>query len=223
MTAPAAAAPSGLQNVAPVLHRIGDKWSVLIVMMLSDGPKRFNQLKREIDGISQRMLTLTLRGLERDGLVTRTVTPSIPPRVDYELTELGQSLREPVMALGDWAIAHIDCIRAAQERFDDAQEKSEAALAFPNPRQLFPAKLKLFFFGAFFTRVTLFLALLLAIPSTWSKRAIALRTWLASSIGSLRWLGKANLPVFWLFCLFPPNLDMLFLFCFTKRLASPSR
>ena len=118
---------SGCRNVAPVLHRIGDKWSVLIVMMLSDGPKRFNQLKREIDGISQRMLTLTLRGLERDGLVTRTVTPSIPPRVDYELTEIGRSLREPVSALGEWAIAHIDCIRAAQERFDAAQDAKEAA------------------------------------------------------------------------------------------------
>jgi len=127
VTAPAALHQAGCKSVAPVLHRIGDKWSVLIVMMLSDGAKRFNQLKREIDGISQRMLTLTLRGLERDGLVTRTVTPSIPPRVDYELTEVGQSLREPVSALGDWAIAHIDCIRAAQERYDEAQDQSAAA------------------------------------------------------------------------------------------------
>lgn len=90
----------------------------MIVMILADGPKRFSELKRAIDGISQRMLTLSLRGLERDGLVNRTVTPSIPPRVDYELTELGSSLREPVRALGDWAIAHIGCIRAAQQRFD---------------------------------------------------------------------------------------------------------
>jgi DNA-binding HxlR family transcriptional regulator len=111
-------ATAGCKNVAPVLNRVGDKWSMLIVMMLSRGPMRFSELKRAIDGISQRMLTLSLRGLERDGLVTRTVTPSIPPRVDYELTELGASLREPVKALGDWAIAHIACIRAAQGRFD---------------------------------------------------------------------------------------------------------
>ena len=106
------------RDVAPVLSRVGDKWSMLIVMMLSDGPRRFSELKRSIDGISQRMLTLSLRGLERDGLVTRTVTPSIPPRVDYDLTELGVSLREPVKALGEWAFEHIGCIRAAQARFD---------------------------------------------------------------------------------------------------------
>ena len=106
------------RNVAPVLNRVGDKWSMLIVMMLADGPRRFSELKRAIDGISQRMLTLSLRGLERDGLVTRTVTPTIPPRVDYELTELGASLREPVKALGEWAFEHIGCIRAAQARFD---------------------------------------------------------------------------------------------------------
>jgi DNA-binding HxlR family transcriptional regulator len=111
-------ATAGCKNVTPVLNRVGDKWSMLIVMMLSRGPMRFSELKRAIDGISQRMLTLSLRGLERDGLVTRTVTPSIPPRVDYELTELGVSLRAPVKALGDWAIEHIGCIRAAQGRFD---------------------------------------------------------------------------------------------------------
>ena len=83
---------------------------------------RFSELKRAIDGISQRMLTLSLRGLERDGLVTRTVTPSIPPRVDYELTELGISLRQPVKELGEWAIAHIACIRAAQLRFDESRD-----------------------------------------------------------------------------------------------------
>ncbi len=113
---------AGCKNVAPVLNRVGDKWSMLIVMILSSGPRRFSQLKREIDGISQRMLTLSLRGLERDGLLTRTVTPSIPPRVDYELTELGISLRAPVKALGDWAIEHIACIRAAQQRFDAAAD-----------------------------------------------------------------------------------------------------
>ena len=110
------------RSVAPVLNRVGDKWSMLIVMLLADGPKRFMELKRAIDGISQRMLTLSLRNLERDGLVSRTVTPPIPPRVDYELTELGLSLREPDQALGAWAMAHIDCIRAAQARFDSALE-----------------------------------------------------------------------------------------------------
>jgi DNA-binding HxlR family transcriptional regulator len=112
---------AGCRNVTPVLNRVGDKWSMLIVMILSGGPRRFSELKRAIDGISQRMLTLSLRGLERDGLVSRTLTPTIPPRVDYELTELGHSLREPVQALGQWAIAHIDCIRAAQQRFDSRQ------------------------------------------------------------------------------------------------------
>ena len=111
---------AGCRNVAPVLNRVGDKWSMLIVMTLSGGPRRFNELKREIDGISQRMLTLSLRGLERDGLVSRTVETVVPPRVTYALTELGVSLTDPVRALGDWAIAHIACIRAAQERFDAA-------------------------------------------------------------------------------------------------------
>src|SRR5215467_782281 len=91
------------RGVASVLARVGDKWSVLVIMLLSDGPRRFNELKRMIGGISQRMLTLTLRGLERDGLVKRTVFPTIPPRVDYELTKLGRSLLQPVGALGDWA------------------------------------------------------------------------------------------------------------------------
>ena len=113
---------AGCKNVAPVLNRVGDKWSMMIVMILSGGAKRFSELKRAIDGISQRMLTLSLRGLERDGLVTRTVTPTIPPRVDYELTELGISLRQPVKALGDWAIEHIGCIRAAQEKYDEARD-----------------------------------------------------------------------------------------------------
>lgn len=122
VTGPADLHHAGCRNVAPVLNRVGDKWSMLIVMILADGSKRFSELKRSIDGISQRMLTLTLRGLERDGLVSRAVTPTIPPRVDYELTELGRSLREPVRALGDWAIAHIGCIRAAQERFDETQQ-----------------------------------------------------------------------------------------------------
>lgn len=105
-----------------MLNRVGDKWSMQVVMALSHGPRRFSELKRQIDGISQRMLTLTVRGLERDGLISRHVTPSIPPRVDYELTDIGISLKEPVMALGQWAIDHIECIRAAQGRYDAAHD-----------------------------------------------------------------------------------------------------
>jgi DNA-binding HxlR family transcriptional regulator len=115
--------PDGCRAVSDVLDRIGDKWSVLVVVMLGDGPKRFNELRRSIASISQRMLTLTLRGLERDGLVTRTVFPTIPPRVDYELTELGRSLLQPVGALGDWARRNHANIVAARQKFD-ARERS---------------------------------------------------------------------------------------------------
>jgi DNA-binding HxlR family transcriptional regulator len=109
---------SDCRAVSTVLARVGDKWSVLIVALLGDGPKRFNEIKRMVGGISQRMLTLTLRGLERDGLVTRTVFPTVPPRVDYELTELGRSLWRPVEALGAWARANRAQIEAARRRFD---------------------------------------------------------------------------------------------------------
>ena len=110
------------RRVTPVLNRVGDKWSMQVVMQLANGPKRFSELKRALDGVSQRMLTLTLRGLERDGLISRHVTPTIPPRVDYELTDIGNSLRDPVMALGAWALEHIDCIWAAQQRYDAIQD-----------------------------------------------------------------------------------------------------
>jgi DNA-binding HxlR family transcriptional regulator len=113
------------QRVSEVLSRIGDKWSVLIVMLLGDGPRRFNELKRMIGGVSQRMLTLTLRGLERDGLVTRTVFPTIPPRVDYELTPLGQSLRKPVEGIGTWAFANLDGIDRARQSFDQRSEQKQ--------------------------------------------------------------------------------------------------
>ncbi|WP_409188348.1 winged helix-turn-helix transcriptional regulator [Bradyrhizobium sp. RDM4] len=109
---------AGCRGVASVLSRVGDKWSVFVIMALGDGPKRFNELKRIIDGVSQRMLTLTLRGLERDGLVTRTVFPTVPPRVDYELTALGRGLADPVQALGKWAFAHLPEIEGARTRFD---------------------------------------------------------------------------------------------------------
>jgi DNA-binding HxlR family transcriptional regulator len=107
-----------------ILARVGDKWSVLIVMALCDGPRRFNEVKRAIGTISQRMLTLTLRGMERDGLVKRTVLPTKPPRVDYELTELGHSLREPIEQLGKWAIDNEVEITRAQTDFDLKNEKA---------------------------------------------------------------------------------------------------
>ena len=109
---------SDCRSVASILARVGDKWSVFVIMMLDDGPKRFNEIKRLIGGISQRMLTLTLRGLERDGLVTRTVFPTIPPRVDYELTDLGRGLSKPVSSLGQWAMDHQSEIEVARARFD---------------------------------------------------------------------------------------------------------
>lgn len=114
-------APS-CRAVNDILTRIGDKWSVRVVTTLAGGAMRFNQLRRAIDGISQRMLTRTLRGLERDGLVSRTVTPSVPPRVDYELTALGHSLSEPIAALGNWAMRHIGEVEAARAAFDAAQD-----------------------------------------------------------------------------------------------------
>ena len=108
--------------VAPVLQRVGDKWSVVVVMNLAAGSRRFNEIKRDVEGISQRMLTLTLRSLERDGLVTRTVHATVPPRVDYELTALGHSLRGPVSALGEWAKENRAIMQAAQRKFDALQD-----------------------------------------------------------------------------------------------------
>lgn len=119
--------PEDCRAVSEVLDRVGDKWSVLVVTMLGDGPKRFNELRRAIASISQRMLTLTVRGLERDGLVTRTVFPTIPPRVDYELTELGRSLLAPVNALGLWARLNRDRIQQARVQFDAAEARRAKA------------------------------------------------------------------------------------------------
>src|SRR5579871_7038306 len=110
--------PADCRAVSDVLARVGDKWSVLIVTRLGNGPRRFNELRRAIGGISQRMLTLTLRGLERDGLITRTAFPTIPPRVDYALTALGRDLLVPVSALGTWAIRNQPKIARAREKFD---------------------------------------------------------------------------------------------------------
>ena len=110
--------PEDCRAVSEVLSRVGDKWTVLVVSTLGDGPKRFNEMRKALGSISQRMLTLTLRALERDGLVTRTVFPTIPPRVDYELTKLGRSLLDPVSELGLWARRNRAAIQDARHRFD---------------------------------------------------------------------------------------------------------
>ena len=121
--------PEDCRAVSEVLDRVGDKWSVLVVATLGEGPKRFNELRRAIASISQRMLTLTLPGLERDGLVTRTMFPTIPPRVDYELTELGCSLLTPVNALVAWARQNRQKIQEARAKFDAAGARRGNAAA----------------------------------------------------------------------------------------------
>ncbi|MDX8447792.1 winged helix-turn-helix transcriptional regulator [Mesorhizobium captivum] len=104
--------------VSEILQRVGDKWTVLVVGKLGGGAMRFNELRSAVGGISQKMLTTTLRGLERDGFVTRKVFPTIPPRVDYELTELGHELLVPVGALGEWARKNTERVKAARAKFD---------------------------------------------------------------------------------------------------------
>ena len=108
--------------VSGILQRIGDKWTVLVIDRLGQGKMRFNELRHAIGGISQKMLTTTLRGLERDGFVTRTVYPTIPPRVEYELTELGCELLKPVHALGEWARQNTTRVNEARRRFDEAAQ-----------------------------------------------------------------------------------------------------
>jgi DNA-binding HxlR family transcriptional regulator len=107
-----------LCQLREVLDRVGDKWSVLIMAILGNGPQRYSDLRRAIDGISQRMLTLTLRSLERDGLVTRTVTPTTPPRVDYGLTPVGQTLSKEVGSLINWSEQHREYISVARASYD---------------------------------------------------------------------------------------------------------
>lgn len=124
-------------SVRQVLDRVGDKWSLYIVATLRERPQRFNEIKRSIEGISQRMLTLTLRGLERDGLVTRTVFPTVPPRVDYELTVVGRTLLEPVMALAGWANVNRSSIARAQDAFD---QKATADETPPGVRRITSAR-----------------------------------------------------------------------------------
>ena len=114
--------------VREVLDRVGDKWSVLIVGMLKDGPMRFSELRRSIDAISQRMLTLTLKALERDGLVARTVYPTVPPRVEYALTDHGRTLLEPITALATWAQENRLAIQGARAKYD-AREARRARKA----------------------------------------------------------------------------------------------
>ena len=115
------------KRINEVLTRVGDRWSVLVIISLSEyGTLRFNELKRNL-GISQRMLSLTLRELVRDGLVKRTQYPTIPPKVEYTLTAMGESFREPVTALGMWALENLTKIDAAREDYD-AATKLEAAI-----------------------------------------------------------------------------------------------
>lgn len=112
--------------VTETLARIGDKWTVMVVGTLHQGPMRYNQIRRAVEGISQRMLTLTLKGLEEDGLVNRTMYPTIPPRVDYELTDLGRKLIVPLRSLYEWAVEHRPAMLAAREKF--AKKQRRAAL-----------------------------------------------------------------------------------------------
>jgi DNA-binding HxlR family transcriptional regulator len=117
------------RRISDILSRIGDKWSLLVIRQLGDGPLRFSEIKRSLGSISQKMLTATLRGLERDGFITRTVFPTVPPRVDYELTTLGRDLLEPVRGLGDWAMKNAERIERARKRYDEAAEGRDSAAA----------------------------------------------------------------------------------------------
>jgi len=121
---------SACTAVHHILARVGDKWTVLVVNYLGNRSMRFNELKRAINGISQKMLTSTLRSLERDGFVTRTVFPTIPPRVDYDLTDLGRDLLVPVRGLGDWAIKNEQRVSEARARFDAARGGAEIRSTF---------------------------------------------------------------------------------------------
>jgi DNA-binding HxlR family transcriptional regulator len=124
---------SNCSAMSDVLNRIGDKWSVMVVGMLGrNGTLRFNELKRMINGVSQRMLTLTLRNLERDGLVTRTIYPEVPPRVEYGLTALGKTLQEPISALWDWSAENHHAIVDARAIYD----AREHAVAAAEPRKI---------------------------------------------------------------------------------------
>jgi DNA-binding HxlR family transcriptional regulator len=124
---PEVVAPSNFEQcrrhavpMTEVLSRIGSKWTIFVIMALTQGPMRFSELKRYIEGVSQKMLTATLRDLEQDGFVTRKVTPTIPPRVDYELTDMGRELRKPLAAIGEWARRNSERVTAAREEYASA-------------------------------------------------------------------------------------------------------
>jgi DNA-binding HxlR family transcriptional regulator len=119
-----------------ILARVGDKWSVYVIHVLNDaGTLRFNELRSRVSGISQRMLTVTLRGMERDGLVTRTVYPEVPPRVEYQLTELGSTLRKLVRGLVEWSGAHLGEVDAARAAYDARNRQPAKASRLPRPAQ----------------------------------------------------------------------------------------
>lgn len=123
--------PDECRAISELLSRVGDKWSMLVVTQLGEGPKRFNELRRGLGSISQRMLTLTLRGLERDGLVTRTVFPMVPLRVDYALTKLGRSLLQPVLVLSTWARQNRSAVDQARRLIDEANAEEPKQNAAP--------------------------------------------------------------------------------------------
>ena len=133
--APEAANPhAACKAEVETLARIGDKWTVMVVGALSGGPIRYNEIRRRVEGISQRMLTLTLKGLEQDGLVTRTMYPTIPPRVDYELTELGRKLTVPLHALYEWARENRPAMLAAREAFRRRAQHGSSRTRFTVPK-----------------------------------------------------------------------------------------
>lgn len=121
-------AAEGAENckaLGQILDRIGDKWTIMVVGVLSHGPMRFNALQRAVPGVSHRMLTMTLRGLERDGLVERTSFPTIPPRVDYELTARGKSLQDPLKVLASWVRSQQAGIEASQRHYDQQAKRQD--------------------------------------------------------------------------------------------------
>jgi DNA-binding HxlR family transcriptional regulator len=120
---------SACRRISEVLSRVGDKWTVLVIVQLREGPLRFSEIKRRLGSISQKMLTATLRALERDGVLTRTVYPTVPPRVDYELTPLGRDLLQPVAAMANWATKNADAIDRARARFDATAGKAAVTRA----------------------------------------------------------------------------------------------
>jgi DNA-binding HxlR family transcriptional regulator len=121
--------PAECRASLETLARIGDKWTVMVVGALARGPIRYNQVRRVVEGISQRMLTLTLKGLEQDGLVSRTVYPTVPPRVEYELTDLGRTLIVPLQAVHAWTVEHRPAILAAREKFAEREQQAASRQA----------------------------------------------------------------------------------------------